>query len=672
MPYNPNPCSRKFTVKLISVAVLSALAVFFLYHLFFLKSILPINRTDALFAYLSRYSYITDAYKNGHLVFWNPFINLGKPAVDAANPYNIITVIFYLLFKPWYANSFYVLTGLCCLFFFSWLYMRLSGFGFFASLAGCISYALSGVIFYFHSYNVYGYFMLPVSLSALLLWDRYKQKKILVFLYIFLCVTALSSGFYNFIVILLAVFITRAVHIRSGKNKGLYLLLWGTALFCLYFVISAYIVPFKAWSEESARGGIPLTRSYGYYPDFKNMVSAIFLGRFLDIKKQVYEAAYYYYVGIPVFILAGFGIREAMRKRKNIFLFFALSCVAPIGYFIFRLLLSLKFTGLPDVAYWRAMPVFILALSMLASCGTDFLLSGKCFKKLPIIISKSFFIAVFFLMLYFNLSLARQHVREWCYSGNVRAFETLGKYYHLISDYINSDKGKGRITAYGARKLEYMAISDLRVIPAYSNIQNKALRDALLKDDLITSHQNIEDRYLWWSLSKPDGKKLALYGVKYLMQDQSNPIPNEFKDAWVPTTIPNLLRNRYSNGRSYIISQNGDIQGRRVIVDDINGETVRCFVKGVSPGASLVLADLAYPGWSVSVNGELRDWTEYHGCMRQVRLEPGDNVVEWRYDAKAAKEGIILSFSGALFFGIVLCTIYMLDKKGTFKNEDTF
>jgi len=59
-------------------------------------------------------------------------------------------------------------------------------------------------------------------------------------------------------------------------------------------------------------------------------------------------------------------------------------------------------------------------------------------------------------------------------------------------------------------------------------------------------------------------------------------------------------------------------------------DTIDCRARLDRP-ALLVLADLAYPGWQVSVDGQPRPLLLADGLLRAVALEPGDHAVSFRF-----------------------------------------
>ncbi len=59
-------------------------------------------------------------------------------------------------------------------------------------------------------------------------------------------------------------------------------------------------------------------------------------------------------------------------------------------------------------------------------------------------------------------------------------------------------------------------------------------------------------------------------------------------------------------------------------------DAVGCRARLARP-ALLVLADLAYPGWQVSVDGERRPLLVADGLLRAVALSPGEHAVSFRF-----------------------------------------
>lgn len=60
----------------------------------------------------------------------------------------------------------------------------------------------------------------------------------------------------------------------------------------------------------------------------------------------------------------------------------------------------------------------------------------------------------------------------------------------------------------------------------------------------------------------------------------------------------------------------------------------------------LVLADSAYPGWRVWVNGKPARWRLYDGCSRTTAIPTGTQRVEWHYAPDTFRVGLFLSCIG--------------------------
>ena len=60
-------------------------------------------------------------------------------------------------------------------------------------------------------------------------------------------------------------------------------------------------------------------------------------------------------------------------------------------------------------------------------------------------------------------------------------------------------------------------------------------------------------------------------------------------------------------------------------------------------GGRLVLADLAFPGWKVSVNGESAESLVVDGMFRAVDIGPGASTVNWKYQPASVLWGALIS-----------------------------
>jgi O-antigen/teichoic acid export membrane protein len=65
-------------------------------------------------------------------------------------------------------------------------------------------------------------------------------------------------------------------------------------------------------------------------------------------------------------------------------------------------------------------------------------------------------------------------------------------------------------------------------------------------------------------------------------------------------------------------------------------------------GGTLVLADVYFPGWVVTVNGESAELLRANGIMRAVRLPAGEHIVRFEYRPVSLRVGGLLTFMGLL------------------------
>jgi len=66
----------------------------------------------------------------------------------------------------------------------------------------------------------------------------------------------------------------------------------------------------------------------------------------------------------------------------------------------------------------------------------------------------------------------------------------------------------------------------------------------------------------------------------------------------------------------------------------------------------LVLNDMAYPGWTVDVNGRAATWIGANYLFRGVLLSPGKHTVRFRYRPASFRRGAAVS--GLAFVGLVV------------------
>src|SRR5262249_28035858 len=89
--------------------------------------------------------------------------------------------------------------------------------------------------------------------------------------------------------------------------------------------------------------------------------------------------------------------------------------------------------------------------------------------------------------------------------------------------------------------------------------------------------------------------------------------------------------------------------------DELSPDRTRLRVQTPSP-AVLVLADLHWPGWRVTVDGEERPLLRADYLFRAVAVEPGQHAVEFRYAPGSVRVGAALSVATAVALAVFVAT----------------
>ncbi|TXT34746.1 MAG: hypothetical protein FD138_1610, partial [Planctomycetota bacterium] len=81
---------------------------------------------------------------------------------------------------------------------------------------------------------------------------------------------------------------------------------------------------------------------------------------------------------------------------------------------------------------------------------------------------------------------------------------------------------------------------------------------------------------------------------------------------------------------------------------DSRANSVECEAE-LSEAGVLVLMDLDYPGWSVTVDGQAAEPLQIDSLFRGVRLEPGPHRIVWSYRPSSFVTGSLVSLATLLF-----------------------
>ena len=100
----------------------------------------------------------------------------------------------------------------------------------------------------------------------------------------------------------------------------------------------------------------------------------------------------------------------------------------------------------------------------------------------------------------------------------------------------------------------------------------------------------------------------------------------------------------------------------KVIMNKYAADEVSLSVE--SKGGLLVLSDLYYPGWKVTVNGKDEDIIRVFGALRGVQIKSGKNEVLFTYRPLSFYAGIIISVATFILWMLYLFNILPWDTKG--------
>lgn len=139
-----------------------------------------------------------------------------------------------------------------------------------------------------------------------------------------------------------------------------------------------------------------------------------------------------------------------------------------------------------------------------------------------------------------------------------------------------------------------------------------------------------------WKRSPPDGRllqKLQRAGIGAVATGKT-------ADTWRVFSLP------FEPMRAWMAAT-----GERLPVCDLSPQQIE--MSNV-PAGDLVLADTAYPGWKVWVNGKSHRYRIFDGMFRVVTVAAPNSRVLWRYEPDTFRTGLYLSLLGS---GVVTGTL---------------
>jgi len=155
---------------------------------------------------------------------------------------------------------------------------------------------------------------------------------------------------------------------------------------------------------------------------------------------------------------------------------------------------------------------------------------------------------------------------------------------------------------------------------------------------------------------QPDPTLLGVLNVRYLISEFEMTAPefeiiysqnnffqyrnlNEFPRAWVYPPSQRVSLEKILEG---------GVTWKNAVVKNWRPNKIEILAEG--PG-TLILSEIAYPGWEVKINGKKVTWFPVFDILRGVELTQGTHLVKFVYRPKTVYFGLLISFIG---LGIVL------------------
>lgn len=138
----------------------------------------------------------------------------------------------------------------------------------------------------------------------------------------------------------------------------------------------------------------------------------------------------------------------------------------------------------------------------------------------------------------------------------------------------------------------------------------------------------------------PDAQSLGVLNTKYVVTTY----PVDSNDWKLVKAVGNfqVYENEKYIPRFTFLTTKLDAAGIQLIEYSPNRITVRT----QNPvGDTLVLSEIAYPGWVATVNGEPAHIKQAYGLLRAIPLPQGENIVSFEYQPISYRTGIWISFA---------------------------
>jgi hypothetical protein len=142
---------------------------------------------------------------------------------------------------------------------------------------------------------------------------------------------------------------------------------------------------------------------------------------------------------------------------------------------------------------------------------------------------------------------------------------------------------------------------------------------------------------------QPDADRLGLLGVRYIASEFDLRADGLDRIATLGET--RLYENRFVQPRAWVQLEAGKFSAAIRPAEILLYQANRIDVRAVGPGR-LIMAELAYPGWQVRVDGKEETLFAYQGIFRSVELSEGEHQIRFVFRPLSLIIGLGLFISG--------------------------
>ena len=224
--------------------------------------------------------------------------------------------------------------------------------------------------------------------------------------------------------------------------------------------------------------------------------------------------------------------------------------------------------------------------------------------------------------------------------------------YSQIGKFLKSYPGKARLYAPGPNLPNLIGVSS---VPEYLGIGPAPYYDPDLRAPKL---ELVTPKFLDWAraagithvlsfepLRREDGT--AQPGLVFAKQDAFlNP-------AWARSEYEPLYL--YKTGRLSRVTFAEPKPGQRIQITSYHANSVTLSAE-TPVSSTLVLADLDYPGWTVTIDDEPAESKTYAGQFRSVVVRAGEHIVKWKFHSASFQTGAIISLISLLVIVVIAVT----------------